>query len=100
MLELDEYKLRINALSSPIDELSVAMDIDGISEQTMVRFINDGYIREFADLYHLPEHFEEISKMDGFGEKSCLNMSNALEKSKKVHPVNFIYALCIPMIGN
>ena len=75
------------------------MDIDGISEQTMVRFINDGYIREFADLYHLPEHFEEISKMDGFGEKSCLNMSNALEKSKKVHPVNFIYALCIPMIG-
>lgn len=75
------------------------MDIDGISEQTMVRFINDGYIGEFADLYHLPEHFEEISKMDGFGEKSCLNMSNALEKSKKVHPVNFIYALCIPMIG-
>ena len=75
------------------------MDIDGISEQTMVRFINDGYIREFADLYHLPEHFEEISKMDGFGEKSCLNMSNALEKSKKVNPVNFIYALCIPMIG-
>lgn len=75
------------------------MDIDGLSTQTMVKFINDGYIREFADLYHLPEHFEAISAQEGFGEKSCENMAKAIEKSRQVHPVNFIYALCIPMIG-
>lgn len=76
-----------------------AMDIDGLSVQTMLKFINQGYIREFADLYHLSEHFDEISQMEGFGEKSCTNMNLAIEKSRNVHPVNLIYALCIPMIG-
>lgn len=76
-----------------------AMDMDGLSIQTMLKFMNHGYIREFADLFHLPEHFDEISQMEGFGEKSCQNMKAAIEKSKDVHPVNFIYALCIPMIG-
>lgn len=76
-----------------------AMDIDGLSEQTIVKFINDGYIREFADLYHLQEHFDEISKMEGFGKRSCTKMDKAIEKSRDVHPVNFIYAMCIPMIG-
>ena len=52
-----------------------------------------------SDLYHLSEHFDEISQMDGFGEKSCTNMNLAIEKSRNVHPVNLIYALCIPMIG-
>ena len=37
--------------------------------------------------------------MEGFGEKSCENLLNAIEKSRHAHPVNFIYALCIPMIG-
>lgn len=75
------------------------MDIDGLSVQTMLKFINDGYIKEYADLYQLPEHFDEISQMEGFGEKSCQNMKEAIEKSRKVHPVNFIYALNIPLIG-
>ena len=74
-------------------------DIEGLSVQTLLRFINDGFIREFADIYKLSEHFEEISKMEGFGQKSCENMQKAIEKSKQVHPVNFIFALCIPMIG-
>lgn len=74
-------------------------DIEGLSVQTMLRFINDGFIREFADIYKLSEHFEQISKMEGFGQKSCENMQKAIEKSKHVHPVNFIFALCIPMIG-
>ncbi len=76
-----------------------AMDIDGLSVQTMLRFINEGYIREFADIYHLEEHFPEISNLEGFGEKSCENMRMAIEKSRSVSPVNFIFALCIPMIG-
>ena len=75
------------------------MDVDGLSIQTMLTFINEGFIREFADIYALPEHFDEISSMEGFGTKSCENMGKAIEKSKSVHPVNFMYALCIPMIG-
>ena len=42
------------------------MDMDGLSIQTMLKFINNGYIREFADIFHLPEHFEQISNMEGF----------------------------------
>ena len=75
------------------------MDIDGLSIQTMLKFMNEGFISEFADIYHLAEHTEVIRQMEGFGEKSCENMINAIEKSRQVHPVNFIYALCIPLIG-
>lgn len=75
------------------------MDIDGLSIQTMLKFMNEGFIKRFADIYHLSEHVEIIKQMEGFGEKSCDNMLKAIEKSRNVHPVNFIYALCIPMIG-
>jgi DNA ligase (NAD+) len=75
------------------------MDIDGLSIQTMLKFINEGYIHEFADIYHLWEHFDVISQMEGFGEKSVHNMDTSIEASRKVHPVNFIFALCIPLIG-
>ena len=75
------------------------MDIDGLSIQTMLKFINEGYIHEFADIYHLREHFDVISQMEGFGEKSVHNMATSIEASRKVHPVNFIFALCIPLIG-
>lgn len=75
------------------------MDIDGLSIQTILRFMNEGFIREFADIYHLTGHADIIRQMEGFGEKSCENLLNAIEKSRHAHPVNFIYALCIPMIG-
>lgn len=75
------------------------MDIDGLSVQTMLKFINEGFIKQFPDIYHLPEHFDKISSMEGFGEKSCTNMQTAIEKSRHVHPVNLIFALCIPLIG-
>lgn len=75
------------------------MDIDGLSIQTMLKFINEGYIHEFADIYHLKAHFDVISQMEGFGEKSVNNMDKSIEKSRNVHPVNFIFALCIPLIG-
>lgn len=75
------------------------MDIDGLSIQTMLKFINEGYIHEFADIYHLQDHFDVISQMEGFGEKSVNNMDKSIEKSRNVHPVNFIFALCIPLIG-
>lgn len=75
------------------------VDIDGLSIQTMLKFINEGYIHEFADIYHLKDHFDVISQMEGFGEKSVNNMDKSIEKSRNVHPVNFIFALCIPLIG-
>lgn len=75
------------------------MDIDGLSIQTMLRFMNEGFVHEFADIYHLEEHAGTIRNMEGFGEKSCENLLNAIEKSREVKAVNFIYALCIPMIG-
>lgn len=75
------------------------MDIDGLSVQTILRFMNEGFISRFADIYHLEDHAETIRQMEGFGDKSCDNLLRAIEKSRQVHPVNFIYALCIPMIG-
>ena len=75
------------------------MDIDGLSIQTMLRFMNEGFVHEFADIYHLGQHGETIRNMEGFGDKSCENLLNAVEKSREVKAVNFIYALCIPMIG-
>lgn len=75
------------------------MDIDGLSLQTIVKFINLGYLSRFADIYHLSDYADEIKKLDGFGEKSCENLMGAIEKSRKVSPIHFIYALCIPLIG-
>lgn len=75
------------------------MDIDGLSVQTILRFMNEGFLSRFADVYYLEDHAEKIKQMEGFGDKSCDNLLQAIEKSRQVHPVNFIYALCIPMIG-
>jgi len=75
------------------------MDIDGLSIQTILKFINEGFISTYADIYHLKEHMDVIEMMEGYGKKSCDNMVKAIEKSRTVNPVNFIYSLCIPMIG-
>lgn len=75
------------------------MDIDGLSIQTMLRFMNEGFVHEFADIYHLAEHAEVIRTLEGFGEKSCENLLASVERSRSVKAVSFIYALCIPMIG-
>lgn len=75
------------------------LDIDGLSIQTVLKFINEGFISKFSDVYHLMQHAETIKNMEGFGEKSYENLAKAIEKSRNVKPVNFIYALCIPMIG-
>lgn len=71
-----------------------------MSIQTMLKFMNLGYIHYFEDIYTLKKSGRmEIRSLDGFGEKSCNNMLQAIEKSKNVDPVHFIYALCIPQIG-
>ncbi len=75
------------------------MDIDGLSVQTLHEFVNRGYLRDFADIYRLRDHAEEIVALDGFGEKSCANLMAAIEKSREADPVRLIFALCIPNIG-
>jgi len=75
------------------------MDIDGLSIQTLLAFVNKGFIHEFSDIYCLDEHLDEIISMDGMGKKSCENLLAAIKKRRKINPVNFIFALCIPTIG-
>jgi len=76
-----------------------AMDIDGISIETLRDFTNAHFIRDMADIFSLSDFAEEIRVMEGYGEKSCANLLAAIEKSRNVHPVNFIMALSIPLIG-
>ncbi len=76
-----------------------AMNIDGLSEETLEKFIDKGYIHEFADLYHLDRYEEEIVHTPGFGEKSFQNLMKALEKSRDVELHALLYGLGIPNIG-
>ena len=75
------------------------LDIDGLSIQTIVRFVNLGYIKTLPDFYKLDRFYEEIAKLDGFGDKSVENLANSINKSKEASPINLIYSLCIPKIG-
>ncbi len=75
------------------------LNIDGISEQTIAKFINLGWVKEFADIYKIGDHREELRQMDGFGDKSAANMLAAIRKSRDVEAHRLLYALSIPLIG-
>ncbi|MGI5888010.1 MAG: NAD-dependent DNA ligase LigA [Oscillospiraceae bacterium] len=75
------------------------MDMDGISEQTLSRFINLGWIKSLPDLFGLDSHREEISALDGFGEKSAANISASIERSRNADPEKVLYSLSIPLCG-
>ncbi len=75
------------------------MDIDGISEQTLAKFINLGWVSEPTDLYHLRDHAAELSRMEGFGERSVHNLLRSVESSRKAEARKLLYALTIPMCG-
>ncbi|MBR4188017.1 MAG: NAD-dependent DNA ligase LigA [Bacteroidaceae bacterium] len=75
------------------------MNIDGISEQTLSKFINLGWISEYADIYELRSHILELSRMDGFGEKSASNIMRSIDKSREVEAHRLLYALNIPLCG-
>lgn len=76
-----------------------AMNIDGLSEATIEKFVQSGMIKELADLYHLDKYREEIVTMEGFGERSYENLITSIEESRNVEMSNFIYALGIGNIG-
>jgi len=75
------------------------MNIDGISEQTLSKFINLGWISEYADIYGLRSHILELSRMEGFGEKSASNIMRSIDKSREVQAHRLLYALNIPLCG-
>lgn len=76
-----------------------AFNIEGISIQTLDSFIEHGFIKEFADIFHLNKHKKEIIELDGFGEKSYNNIINAIEERRKINLASFINALGITGIG-
>jgi DNA ligase (NAD+) len=77
-----------------------AMNIEGLSEATLEKFIFHGYVKDFTDLFHLDDYRDEIMTMDGFGEKSFLKLQNSIEKARKTTLARLVYGLGIPGIGS
>lgn len=76
-----------------------ALNIDGLSEATLEKFIAKGFIHDFADIFHLDRYKEEITRMEGFGEKSYQNLCESLERAKETTLARFVYSLGINGIG-
>ncbi len=76
-----------------------AMNIDGLSEATLEKFIARGFIHDFGDIFELEKYREEIVQMDGFGEKSFANLAESIRKARKTTLYRLIYALGIPNVG-
>jgi DNA ligase (NAD+) len=76
-----------------------AMNIDGLSEATLEKFISKGFIHQYSDMYHLDRYRDEIIEMDGFGEKSYNNLIDSVEKSRNVELPKLIFSLGISNIG-
>ena len=75
------------------------INIDGLSEQTIQKFINLGWVREYADLFHLNNHASALRTMEGFGDKSVSKLLTAIEKARNVEAHRLLFALNIPLIG-
>ena len=76
-----------------------AMNIDGLSEATLEKFIARGFIHDFGDIFEIGKYREEIVDMEGFGEKSFENLMKSLEKAKETTLAKVIYSLGIANIG-
>ena len=75
------------------------LNIEGISEQTIWKLVNEGLISEYADFYHLNDYAYEIAAWDGFGKKSVTNMLESVRKSRQTDGRHLLYALNIPLCG-
>ena len=76
-----------------------AMNIDGLSEATLEKFIARGFIHDFGDIFEIGKYREEIVDMEGFGEKSFENLMKSLENAKETTLAKVIYSLGIANIG-
>lgn len=76
-----------------------AMNIEGLSVQTLEKWVERGFITDYTDIFELERYEEEITQMEGFGQKSFDNLKTAIEKAKDIKLPNFIYALGIKHVG-
>ena len=76
-----------------------AMNIEGLSEATLEKFLNLGYLHSFQDIYHLEEHREDIVALDGYGEKSFDRLWESINASRRTSFVRYLVSMDIPMIG-
>ena len=76
-----------------------AMNIEGLSEATLEKFIMNGYVKDFTDLFHLDRYADEIRQMDGFGDKSYENLQNSIKNARTTTLPRLVYSLGIPNIG-
>jgi DNA ligase (NAD+) len=76
-----------------------AMNIEGMSEATIEKFIAQGYIKEPADFFRLTRHRDEIVRLEGFGQKSYDNLIAAIDKARKTTPARLLYGLGISGVG-
>ncbi len=76
-----------------------ALNIEGLSEATLEKFIARGFIHEFSDLFRLSGYRDEIVTMEGFGEKSYVNLMDSLERARETSLYRVIYGLGIPNVG-
>lgn len=76
-----------------------ALNVDGLSEATIEKFINLGWLSSIQDIYHLSDHENEIKALDGFGKKSVDKLLVSIEKSRKTSLERFLYSLSIPLLG-
>lgn len=76
-----------------------AMNIEGLSEATLEKFIDRGYVKDFTDIFHLDRYEEEIKTMEGFGEKSYVNLQKSVENARTTTLPKLVYSLGISNIG-
>ena len=76
-----------------------ALNIEGLSEATLEKFLAKGFLKEFADLYRLDRYKDEICEMEGMGERSYAKLAGSIEKSRKTDAVRVLYSMGIPGIG-
>ena len=88
---------RIQALSHFVSR--DAMNMEGLSEETLKKFLEKGFVENYPDIFRLENYRNEITGMEGFGEKSYQNLIASIEKAKDVELPNFIYALGINHVG-
>ena len=93
--DCDAKKLKSFALFVSRD----AMNIDGMSEATLEKFLAKGFIHEYQDMFHLDRHCDEIIEMEGFGEKSYQKLMSSIEQARKVTLPKLIFSLGIANIG-
>lgn len=76
------------------------INIEGISQATLSRFIAEGWVHSFTDIFKLENKEEEIAKLDGFKEKSAHNIILSIQKAKTTKPEKLLFALSIPQVGS